>query len=141
MTRKEIIEHMKVMADHAAMDDAMLYVMTVKDLDVVKEAAEILEAQEPKIISLTDVVCAEDGSVVWLETYFDGNTVIEPFLVCVDFTQKPVIINGWNSFINVREKELEDSIISIISDRYKVRKFRFWSAWPTEEQREAVAWE
>lgn len=141
MTREEIIEHMKVMADHAAMDDAMPYVMTVKDLEVVKAAAEILTAQEPKIISLKDVVCTEDGSVVWLETYFDGNTVIEPFLVCVDFTQKPVIINGWNSFINVHEKELEDSIISIISDRYKVRKFRFWSAWPTEAQREAVKWE
>ena len=96
---------------------------------------------KPRVMPLEEVAALPDGSVVWLETYFDGNTVIEPFLVCVDFTQKPVIINGWNSFINVHEKELEDSIISIISDRYKVRKFRFWSAWPTEAQREAVKWE
>lgn len=142
MTREEIIEHMKVMGQNATkMDEVMMYVMTRKDCEVVMAAAEILTAQEPRIISLSDVVCAEEGSVIWLETYFDGNTVIEPFLVCVDFTQKPVIINGWNSFINVREKELEDSIISSISDRFKVRKFRFWSAWPTEAQSEAVAWE
>ena len=119
----------------------MVYVGDISYPEALSMAIEALKAQEPKIISLKDVVCAEDGSVVWLETYFDGNTVIEPFLVCVDFTQKPVIINGWNSFINVHEKELEDSIINIISDRYKVRKFRFWSAWPTEAQREAVKWE
>ena len=47
MTREEIIEQMKVMANHAAMNDAMLYVMTVKDLEVVKEAAEVLKEQEP----------------------------------------------------------------------------------------------
>lgn len=46
VTREEIIKHMKVMADNARhMDDVMMYVMTVKDLEVVREAAEFLTAR------------------------------------------------------------------------------------------------
>ena len=46
MTRKEIIEHMKVMGQNAAkMDEVMMYVMTRKDCEVVMAAAEILTAR------------------------------------------------------------------------------------------------
>ena len=48
MTRKEIVEHMKVMGQNAAkMDEVMMYVMTRKDCEVVMAAAELMEAQEP----------------------------------------------------------------------------------------------
>lgn len=137
MTREEAIKALEA----RLRSDDVVYVGDISYPEALSMAIEALKAQEPMIISLKDVVCAEDGRVVWLETYFDGNTVIEPFLACVDFTQKPVIINGWHSFINLNENDLADSIVSIISDRFKVRKFRFWSAYPTDEQREAVAWQ
>ena len=99
------------------------------------------KAQEPKVISLRDVVCADVGNVVWLETNYDGKTGIEPFLVCIDFTQKPMIINGWDSFYNISEQELNDGIVNSFDDEFTVRKFRFWSSKPTDEQRGAVKWE
>ena len=110
-------------------------------LDEMMRYADELKAQEPIIISLRDVVCADVGSVVWLETYYDGKTGIEPFLVCIDFTQKPVIINGWDSFYNISEQELNDDIVNSFYDEFTVRKFRFWSSKPTDEQRKAVKWE
>lgn len=109
-------------------------------VDALDFAIEAVKAQEPKIISLRDVVCADVGNVVWLETYYDGATGIEPFLVCIDFTQKPVIINGWDSFYNISEQELNDGIVNSLDDEFTVRKFRFWSSKPTDEQREATPW-
>lgn len=110
-------------------------------VDAIDMAIEAVKAQEPKIISLRDVVCADVGTVVWLETYYDGKTGVEPFLVCIDFTQKPVIINGWDSFYNISEQELNDDIVNSFDDEFTVRKFRFWSLKPTDEQRRAVKWE
>ena len=111
MTREEIIEHMKVMADHAAMDDAMLYVMTVKDLDVVKEAAELLTAQEPRIVTEADFENADEAGFIpaWCEEKDAGEVYCE----CISIGA------------------LEDA---------KFGRVRWWTFRPTDEQREAVPW-
>lgn len=133
--REKVIKGLEVILGETA---DMFYRSTIQDaLALLRHE---VSAQEPKIISLRDVVCADVGNVVWLETYYDGRTGIEPFLVCIDFTQKPVIINGWDSFYNISEQELNDGIVNSLDDEFTVRKFRFWSSKPTDEQRKAVKW-
>lgn len=131
-------EAVEILEEVKTLDDSMFAYSQAYN-DALDMAIEALKAQEPKIISLRDVVCADVGNVVWLETYYDGKTGIEPFLVCIDFTQKPVIINGWDSLYNISEQELNDDIVNSFSDEFTVRKFRFWNARPTDEQREAVS--
>ena len=112
MTREEIIEHMKVMGQNAArMDDVMMYVMTRKDCEVVMAAAELLEAQEPRIVTEADFENADEAGFIpaWCEEKDTGEVYCE----CISIGA------------------LEDA---------KFGHVRWWTFRPTDEQREAVPW-
>lgn len=47
----------------------------------------------------------------------------------------------WDSFYDISEQELNDGIVNSLDDKFTVRKFRFWSSKPTDEQRKAVKWD
>lgn len=102
---------------------------------------ELTTSSTPHLLTFEEVVTAPIGTVVWLEAYFDCRTGLEPFLVDIDTTQKPVICNGKDTYYNTWGDELAEQIIDSFAEEYKDRKIRFWSARPTEEQRKAVKWE
>ena len=90
MTREEIIERMKVMAQNAdRMDEVMLYVMTVKDMDVVREAAEMLTARPAKHIH------EEYPEHEWER---QENGEIDEFAMDVDNHNGPMCVRCWESF-------------------------------------------
>lgn len=54
-----------------------------------------------RILTNEDICAIGDfGKIVWLECYFDGHTTLRPYMWDIDFTQKPVLINGWNAIYN-----------------------------------------
>ena len=103
---------------------------------------EAVKAREPHIITIDEVVSNGTlGDVVWLETYYDGKTGIEPFMIDVDISsQMPVLVNAHDEYINGRAQELIDQITETFSESAIDKRFRFWSAYPTDDERKETPW-
>lgn len=138
MEPKNLLERLERMIHIAHETNCVLTKIATPDAEKI---LELLKAQEPMVMTLSQVVSAEIGTVVWLECYFDGRTSIEAFLVDMDASQKPVLINGRDMFFNVYEDELNNQIIDKFDKSYEAKKYRFWSFLPTDEQRKAVKWD
>ena len=100
-----------------------------------------LKVQTPRVLTLEEVITSEFGQTIWLESYFDGTTSLEAFLVDIECSNKPVLVNGRYEFYNLNTKELDEEILSTFHEKYKIKKYRFWSAKPTKEQREVMKWD
>ena len=90
-----------------------------------------------KLLTTHDI-CAIDeiGRVVWLETYFDGHTALQPFMFDIGFTQ-PIMINGNNYFCNNWESEVEESIAQMFAEKWRDKRFRWWDSKPANEERDS----
>lgn len=102
---------------------------------------ELLITQQPHVMTLEEVITSKFGQTIWLESYFDGITSLEAFLVDIECSNKPVLVNGRYEFYNLDAIEIDKAILSTFHETYKVKKYRFWSAKPTDEQREATPWD
>lgn len=105
------------------------------------DALALLKAQQPHVMTLEEVITSKFGQTIWLESYFDGITSLEAFLVDIECSNKPVLVNGRYEFYNLDAIEIDEAILSTFHEKYKVKKYRFWSDKPTEEQRKAVKWD
>ena len=95
-----------------------------------RDALELLKAQEPHVMTITE---AFDAEVAWIEMYSDPDDGVEPII-------QPVIIrhyeNGyWECLIEMDESPE----LTLFIDDFN-SEFRFWTARPTDEQRKEVKW-
>lgn len=90
-----------------------------------------------RILTNEDICAIGDfGEVVWLECYFDSHTSLQPYMWDIDFTQKPVLINGWHTIYNDWPAQLHDDIIDLFASHWKDKRYRWWDSEPTDEERE-----
>ena len=96
-----------------------------------REAMELLKAQEPRVMTLEEVISANPGTVVWLE---DDN--------------KPDVISGLLKRLFIHTKVIDFLIVKeevdneVTADLEVYGKgWRCWTSRPTDEQREATPWE
>ena len=89
-----------------------------------KDAAELLEAQEPRVMTLEEVLATE---VVYAED-IDKAKII------------PVLVNmqAYDCIVLVRADGPSHLIHPLISEYGK--RWRCWTSRPTDEQRQAVKW-
>lgn len=135
--REMVIEGLEMSYTYSNCDEDS----TLVPQQLVSDTVALLKAQEPKIISLRDVVCADVGNVVWLETYYDGATGIEPFLVDIDASYDTVLVNARDQYYLSDSKYLEEQVRESMDSDVADKKFRFWSSKPSDEQRKETKWE
>lgn len=94
------------------------------------DALELLKAQEPHVMSITE---AFDAEVAWLEMYANQDGVVEPII-------QPVIIRYYeNGYWQCLIEQDESADLFLFLDVFGT-EFRFWTSRPTDEQRKAVKW-
>lgn len=96
-------------------------------LDLMRDALELLKAQEPRVLTLEEVEALPYGHVI-IET--DKNDPIR-WLDALLFIKNT---NFSFDFITLEGKA------RLLGTEYN-REWRCWTAWPTEEQRKAVKWD
>ena len=109
--------------------------------NLIYDAYTLLKNQSPHIISLKEVLALPLFETVWLETYFDSHTTIEPFLI--DFLEDgtEVLANARCELTRSSEEELNEQILDTFHPSYNVKKYRFWYNQPTAEQMKEMAWD
>lgn len=128
MTREEIITYMDLMAQNS-LSDGMLYVACKKDLEVIREAATLLKTQEPRVMTLEEVLFKTEkiGFPCWIE-----DKITEE-----GFTLLPAVIISDETYVQYYSEPYYEGAIY----HYDYNKrLRCWTSRPTEEQRKAVAW-
>lgn len=95
------------------------------------DALQLLKAQEPRVMTLDEVVTAKLGTVVWLED-FDKPDVISGLLKRVFIYTKVI------DFLIVKE-EVNNEVTADLE--VYGSEWRCWTAKPTEEQRKAAKWD
>ena len=98
---------------------------------LMKDALELLKAQEPRVMTLDEIIAAAPGTVVWLEDY-DKTDVI------AGLVKKVYIYTKVIDFLIVNEK-VNDEVTADL-DTYS-KGWRCWTSRPDDKQREAVKWE
>lgn len=94
---------------------------------------------KPRLISYEEIVTAEYGTVIWLEFIWKNQPCLEPFLVDIEPTQKPVICNAREMIYNFNPDELRQKVKERITNP-EITQFRFWLGKPTEEQCKNTKW-
>lgn len=94
------------------------------EVGLIQKAIELLKEQEPRVMTLEEVVSAE---CVWIEYAASGNVVIA-FPWDIELTD-----DTYNFICN-------PNCIVELKSLYG-EEWRCWTSRPTEEQREAVKWE
>lgn len=100
-----------------------------------RDALKLLDRSAPRVLTEEELMALPDGSVVW-EEFFNGEegvaTHLGPGMVCAG----QIIIP--DSQGDLAEADLAECLRSWPDD--DGNDFRYWSARPTDEQREATAW-
>ena len=105
-------------------DDCIDYLMM--------DAAQLLKAQEPRVLTLVEVEDALD-TVVWVERPGDEN-LVDGFGLIVVYSHK----EGW---MCIQRPFGEDPSEDDYDYSDYGKGWRCWSARPTDEQRKAVRWD
>lgn len=92
-----------------------------EEIEVVSEAIDILEAQEPRVLTLDEAL---EADVCWLE--ISGSDRVSPCR-----------IGGVNDFFSIRRF---DQTPEVCAKKNYGWLLRCWSARPTDAQRKAVRW-
>ena len=93
-------------------------------LDLRNDAIELLKAQEPRVMTLEEVVTTTENTIVWYEHI--GKNMMRPRIV--SYADKKTVCFTDGGVWNYKK------------DGYG-KRFRFWTSRPTAEQREAVKWD
>ena len=107
---------------HVVANSAKVEAVLIREAEYLEEAAEMLEAQEPVVLELSEI---HRGVAVWL-----GDVDKADVILAIGGSSA----GGTKCFIT----ENDISIAPLDAD-YNVR-WRAWTAEPTEEQREATPW-
>jgi hypothetical protein len=97
----------------------------------IKDIPAVYKAQEPRVMTLDEVVTAKPGTVVWLED-FNKPDVISGLLKRLFIYTKVI------DFLIVKE-EVNNEVTADLE--VYGSGWRCWTSRPTDEQREAVKWE
>lgn len=89
--------------------------------DVANRLEELLKAQEPKVMTVSEIGALANGDVVWIE-FTDGRLL--PMIV------EDGCLMRWRFLWRICEDAFYD-------ENYKARA---WTSRPTDEQREATPW-
>lgn len=93
---------------------------------VMRDALELLKAQEPRVLSLAELLLTESGTPLFIEER--GNTVENAF--------------GYNIYMGCHDGYWCDFLDDLWYQREKYGFYwRCWNIKPTEEQRKAVMWD
>ena len=124
---KNIITHLQIIHTWAKVDGESGRGIDPKCCeDIVKwvdETLELLKTKRPRVLSLDEVVALEEGAVAWLEERYEN--------VGKSYMQ-PMMSNGQGLMMGTH--------LTVMPARMSMKGRRFWSARPTEEQREAEQW-
>ena len=121
----EIIERLENIAKHAVhYVGEPPFIMSLDDGIALHEAIDLLKAQEPRVMTLEEVLPTE---VVYAED-IDKAKII------------PVLVNmqAYDCIVLVRADGPSHLIHPLISEYGK--RWRCWTSRPTDEQRQAVKW-
>lgn len=90
----------------------------------------LLNSQEPRVMTLEEVIERKDSDAVWVE-HMDGDMIVQPAVLLPSFldTDKDCIhfASSWRTG-------------GSYSRRSYGTKWRCWTSRPTDEQREATQW-
>ena len=93
-------------------------------------AIALLKAQEPRVMTLEEIIERKDSDAVWVE-HMDGKMIVQPAVLLPSFldTDKDCIhfASSWRT-------------CGSYSRRSYGTKWRCWTSRPTAEQREATPW-
>lgn len=101
---------------------------------ITRDAKELLEQYKPKLLTMQEVQNLKLYDVVWLETYWDGNTHLESLVLTSNDYQEPSLCNG---ITTIKLHKLHQSLIDSFSIDYNDTRYRFWSAKPSKENRKS----
>lgn len=106
---------------------------------VLKDALELLKAPEPRLLTEDEINALPDHTVLWQEVRIDWSACkLNPFNeIGVEYEIAPVEKLG-----TVISESSGTTVIDadLLTAKDGVQ-LRFWSAWPTDEQRKAVSWD
>ena len=95
------------------------------------DAIALLKAQEPRVMTLEEVIERKDSDAVWVE-HMDGDMIVQPAVLLPSFldTDKDCIhfASSWRTG-------------GSYSRRSYGTKWRCWTSRPTDAQREAEPWQ
>ena len=101
-----------------------------EEKDALTKAIEALTEQEPRVLTLDEVLSSPD-TMIWVDEIWNDENTAEQYALIENFTYE-------NCYVILR---FFDGSSSEESTHYYNEKWRCWSARPTDEQREAVPWE
>jgi len=132
MNRIDVIHNLEsclaIQCDDCIQEHASHYPLDCEAYDsFIRSAVELLRAQEPRVLTLDEVVNSDAPIVV---DYYD-------MPLCYASFERDVSSKKWARFYTFGE---EDFIKLLIEDYNKRNTWRCWSSKPTDEQREATSW-
>ena len=72
-----------------------------------------------------------DGDVVWFESYYEGKSIIIPYMADFEIcAQKPVLVNANDRCFHLEAENIEEHMLS----KWRTEKFRWWDDYPTIEE-------
>ena len=95
----------------------------------IDDALVLLKEQEPRVLTLDEVLSSPD-TMIWVDEIWNDENSAEQYALIENFTYE-------NCYVILR---FFDGSSSEESTHYYNEKWRCWSARPTDEQREAVPW-
>lgn len=124
---KNVIEHLKIIRTWAELDGNMGCGMEPKCClrvaEWVDDALGVLKEQEPRVMTLEEVLSLHEGDVVWFEELdHDMKSYIQPMM-------------------SDGKGYLRGVSLDIRCDLLHLEKRRFWSSRPTNQQRKDAKWE
>lgn len=130
MTREEAIRCIEA----RMRADDVVYAADFYYPEALNMAIEALEEQEPRVMTLEEVLALGDDDFVFIETRLDGKTKIKPAIYQPDNSSDDegdgycCIVSSWGSSGFYHRENYNHS-------------WRCWTSRPTDERREAVEWE
>lgn len=124
--REDVISHLRIMHTWATVDGESGRGMDTESCARIAEwttdALDLISAK-PRVMTKDEVIALEEGAVAWLEERYekDGRSYIQPMM-----SNGSGLMLGTHIDVNVAKMG------------WHAR--RFWTARPTEEEREETAW-
>lgn len=98
---------------------------------ILEDALALLKVQEPRVMTLEEVIERRDSDAVWVE-HMDGEMIVQPAVLLP-------------SFLDIGKDCIHFASSWRTGGSYGRRsygtKWRCWTSRPTDEQRKAVKWE
>ena len=100
-----------------------------EEKDALTKAIEALTEQEPRVLTLEEVLSSPD-TMIWVDEIWNDENSAEQYALIENFTYE-------NCYVILR---FFDGSSSEESTHYYNEKWRCWTSRPTKEQREATPW-